>query len=152
LEFAIPAVIEVGEVVKKRPNILLADDNAAILEVVSRLLRSHQCNVVAKINDGADVVRESLRLRPDIIVLDISMDTLNGIDLARELGLAGCSSKIIFLSVHEDSDFVNAAMGAGGSAYVVKSRVATDLCAAVDAVHEDKRFLSPTMLYQAGRS
>ena len=89
LEFAIPAVIEVGEVVKKRPNILLADDNAAILEVVSRLLRSHQCNVVAKINDGADVVRESLRLRPDIIVLDISMDTLNGIDLARELGLAG---------------------------------------------------------------
>jgi DNA-binding NarL/FixJ family response regulator len=138
-------------VVKKKPNILLADDNAAILDVVSRLLRNYQCNVVARINDGAEVVRESLRLRPDVIVLDISMDTLNGIDLARELLLCGSSSKIIFLSVHEDSDFVNAAMGAGGSAYVVKSRVATDLCAAVDAVLADKRFLSPTMLYHAER-
>jgi DNA-binding NarL/FixJ family response regulator len=138
--------------VKKKPCILLADDNAAILEVVSRLLRNHQCNVVARINDGADVVRESLRLRPDVIVLDISMDTLNGIDLARELSLSGSSSKIIFLSVHEDSDFVNAAMGAGGSAYVVKSRVASDLCSAVDAVLADKRFLSPTMLHHAWRS
>jgi DNA-binding NarL/FixJ family response regulator len=138
--------------VKKKPNILLADDNAAILAVVSRLLRHHQCNVVAGINDGAEVVREALRLRPDVIVLDISMDALNGIDLARELSLCGSSSKIIFLSVHEDSDFVNAAMGAGGSAYVVKSRVATDLCAAVDAVLAGKRFLSPTMLYHAGRS
>ena len=137
---------------KRKPSILLADDNTAILDVVSRLLRSHQCNVIARVNDGANVVRECLRLRPEIIVLDISMDTLNGIDVARELVLSGCSSKIIFLSVHEDSDFVNAAMGAGGSAYVVKSRVATDLCSAIDAVLADKRFLSPTMLYHTGAS
>jgi DNA-binding NarL/FixJ family response regulator len=140
------------DVVKKKPSILLADDNAAILDVVSRLLKNHQCNVVARINNGAEVVRESLRLRPDVVVLDISMDTLNGIDIARELSQSGNSSKVIFLSVHEDPDFVNAAMGAGGSGYVVKSRVATDLCSAVDAVLSDRKFLSPTMLYQAGRS
>jgi DNA-binding NarL/FixJ family response regulator len=138
--------------VRKKPSILLADDNAAILDAVSRLLRNHQCNVVARINDGSEVVREALRLRPDIIVLDISMDTLNGIDLARELSLSGSSSKIIFLSVHEDSDFVNAAMGAGGSAYVVKSHVATDLCTAVDAVLADKRYLSPAMVYHTESS
>ena len=134
-------------VVKKKPSILLADDNTAILEVVSRMLRNRHCNVIATINSGTQVVSECSRLKPDIIVLDISMDELNGIDLARELALEGSRSKIVFLSVHEDADFVNAAMGAGGSAYVVKSRVNTDLAAAIDAVLSDKIFVSSTMLY-----
>lgn len=136
---------------KKKPSILLADDNAAILDVVGRMLKSRHCNVIGQLRNGAEVVKECLRLRPDILVLDISMDTLNGIDLARDLALCGCSSRIVFLSVHEDPDFVNAAMGAGGSAYVVKSRVTTDLTSAIDAVLSDKIFVSPTMLYNEGR-
>lgn len=136
---------------KKKPSILLADDNAAILDVVSRMLKSRHCNVIGQLRNGAEVVKECLRLRPDILVLDISLDTLNGIDLARDLALCGCSSRIVFLSVHEDPDFVNAAMGAGGSAYVVKSRVTTDLASAIDAVLSDKIFVSPTMLYNEGR-
>jgi DNA-binding NarL/FixJ family response regulator len=86
------------------------------------------------------------RLRPDVVILDISMGELSGIDVAERLRDAGCRSKIIFLTVHEDLDFMNAALGAGGSAYVVKSRLSTDLIFAINAVLSDKVFVSASLL------
>jgi DNA-binding NarL/FixJ family response regulator len=88
------------------------------------------------------------RLRPDVIVLDISIGKLSGIEVARHLRDSGCHSKIVFLTVHEDSDFLSAAMGVGGSAYVVKSRLNTDLISAIAAVLCGKVFVSPCLLYQ----
>jgi len=108
--------------------------------------------VIAAVSDGATVVRECLRLRSDVIILDISMGDLSGIDVARKLRDAGCNSRIVFLTVHEDSDYMNAAMGAGGSAYVVKSRLSLDLFSAINAVLSNKLFVSPTLLYAFGEN
>ena len=131
--------------------LLLADDNPAVLDHVGRMLqRDKNYEVVAIISDGAAVVGEYLRLRPDVVILDISMGEESGIEIARQLRDSGCSAKVIFLTVHEDADYVNAAMGAGGSAYVVKSRLSLDLFSAVSAVLSNKLFVSPNLLDTAG--
>ena len=131
-----------------KPSILLADDNSAILNHVSDLLDvDNHYEVVAAVLDGAAVLREYSRLKPDVIVLDISMQVLSGIDVAQHLRDRGCNSKIVFLTVHDDSDFVNAAMGAGGLGYVLKTRLGTDLIPAINAVLSNKLFVSPSLLY-----
>lgn len=133
-----------------RTSLLLADDSSAILEHVGKLLEKHkQFEVVGTTVDGAAVLREYSRLRPDVIVLDISMGDFSGIEVARGLREAGCHSRIVFLTVHEDSDFMHAAMGVGGSAYVVKSRLSTDLVPAIDAAITGKLFVSPSLLYES---
>jgi DNA-binding NarL/FixJ family response regulator len=133
--------------------VLLADDNSAVLDHVRKMLeKAEKYKVVAAISDAVVVVREYHRLRPDLILLDISMGATSGIDIARQLRDSGCSAKIIFLTVHEDSDYVNAAIGAGGSAYVVKSRLNLDLLSAITAVFCNKLFVSPTLLYAPGDS
>ena len=93
-------------------------------------------------HDGESVLRDWTRLRPNVIVLDISMGDLNGIEVARRLRNSGFSSPIIFLTVHRDPDFVKAALDAGGSGYVVKSRMGKDLPLAIDAAFSGKRFVS----------
>jgi DNA-binding NarL/FixJ family response regulator len=123
--------------------VLLADDNLVILNHVRKLLgRNRQYEVVGAVTDGGAVLREYSLLRPEVIILDISMGELSGIDVARTLVEAGCTAKIVFLTVHEDADFLNAAMDAGGSAYVVKSRVSTDLVSAIEAALCGKHFVS----------
>jgi len=132
-----------------KASILLADDNSAVIHLVSSLLETDdEYEVVGALNDGAAVLREYRRLRPDVIVLDISMELVSGIDVAQRLRDCGCHSKIVFLTVHEDADFVTAAMGAGGSAYVVKSRLGMDLIPAICAALCNKFFVSPSLLYQ----
>jgi DNA-binding NarL/FixJ family response regulator len=139
-----------GEVVPKT-TILLADDNSSVLVHVSKMLdKEKSYKVIGAISDGATVVRESLHLRPDLIILDISLGEVSGIDLARQLRDSGCNAKIIFLTVHEDTDYMNAAMGAGGSAYIVKSRLSLDLFPAINAVLSNKVFVSLSMLNQLG--
>jgi DNA-binding NarL/FixJ family response regulator len=128
-------------------SILLADDNSVVLNHVCRLLKKHKkYRVVGALSDGSSVLEEFSRLRPDLIILDISMQGLSGIDVAQQLREAGCPSKIIFLTVHEDHDYLNAALGAGGSAYVVKSRLNMDLISAIEAVLCDRVFVSANLL------
>ena len=129
--------------------ILLSDDNSAVLDHVGKMLeREKDYKVIGAISDGTTVVREYLRLRPDVIILDISMGDVSGIDIAQDLRDSGCRAKIIFLTVHEDADFLNAGLGAGGSAYVVKSRLNKDLLFAIHAVLSNRLFVSPTLLYE----
>jgi DNA-binding NarL/FixJ family response regulator len=127
--------------------ILLADDNSAVLEHVTKLLKANY-DVIGAVNDGASVLRECSSTEPAVIVLDISMGDMSGMDVARRLRESGCNSKIIFLTVHEDPDFVNAAMSAGGLAYVVKSRLRMDLVSAIKAVLSNELFVSPNLLYE----
>ncbi len=127
--------------------LVLADDNRAVLDHVCKILgKDQRFEVVATFTDGANVLQQYWILKPDLVVLDISMGELSGIEIARQLRDAGCESKIVFLTVHEDFDFMNAAMGAGGSAYVVKSRLSTDLISAINAVLSDKLFVSSNLL------
>jgi len=132
-----------------KASILLADDNAFILNHVRQLLeRDGQFDIVAAVKDAGAIVSEAVRYKPDVIVLDISMGDVNGIDVATELRDSGSMSKVVFLTVHDDSESVNAAMGAGGSAYVVKTRLNTDLASAIRAALAGKFFVSPSLMFK----
>ena len=116
----------------KKVRILLADDHPHFPELVESLLEP-TFEVVGKVGDGRVLLAAAQSLKPDIIVMDISMPVLNGIDAAEELQKSGCNSKLIFLTVHSDPDFVRACFALGAFGYIVKSRVALDL---VPAIHE----------------
>lgn len=126
-----------------RKTIILADDNCAVLGHVRKMLEQQKgYKVVATISDGEIIVSECLRIKSDVIILDISIAELNGIFIARELRDSGCIAKIVFLTVHEDVDYVTAAMRAGALGYVVKSRLSSDLLPAIRAVLSNKVFVS----------
>ncbi len=124
-----------------RPRVLVADDNPEVLDAVSEILK-RECLVLETVLDGQSVLRDALTLRPDVIILDISLGDLTGIEVARHLQEMGCKAKIIFLTVHENPDFIRAAFEAGASAYVFKSALATDLLDAIEAVHAGETFIS----------
>jgi DNA-binding NarL/FixJ family response regulator len=119
---------------------LLADDNPTILQHVCQLIdKEHSVTMTSK---PVEIIAKVESTHPDIIVLDISMGEISGIDVATELQRRRFKGKIIFLSVHDDADVVAAALAAGGNAYVFKSCVATDLLAAVIAVNTGRLFVS----------
>ena len=95
--------------------------------------------------DGRAVLEEAARLAPDILILDISMPVLDGIQAARLLKASGCQAKIIFMTVHGDQDYVQAGLATGALGYVVKSRLATDLLPALRAVLAGRSFVSPSI-------
>ena len=81
-------------------------------------------------------------MEPDVLVVDISMPVINGLEAARILKKTGCKSKIVFLTAHDDADFINAAQAAGGLGYVLKQQMATDLPVAVKSAMAGKTFIS----------
>jgi len=123
--------------------ILLADDHPDVLEKVTQLLEARY-DVVGTVSDGQSLVNAVGRLNPDILVIDITMPILTGIEAAKQLKEGGCESKIIFLTVHADPDYVRACLAAGAFGYVVKARMKTDLLHAVQEVLAGHIFISPT--------
>ena len=124
--------------------ILLADDHpGALAQAAGRLRESY--HVVGTVANGLDLLEAAHRLEPDVIVLDISMPGLNGFEAAQRLKQSGCRSKLVFLTVWEDVDFVREAMSLGADAYVVKSRLASDLKLAVAEVLAEHKFVSPPL-------
>jgi DNA-binding NarL/FixJ family response regulator len=121
--------------------VLIADDNTAIMEHVTSMLQLDY-EIVGRVVEGDSVCAEVERLRPALVVLDISMGECNGIEIAQQLRERGHMGEILFLTVHEDPDFVNAAIGAGGRGYVIKSRMNVDLRSAVKAVLSHRIFIS----------
>lgn len=91
---------------------------------------------------GNAMLDEVAALNPDIVVMDITMPEMTGIEAAARLPLAGSNPKIVFLSVHEDEDYVHSALAAGAQGYVVKRRLATDLVPALCEALEGRRFVS----------
>jgi len=124
-----------------KASILLADDNPEVHIEVAEILEP-EYEIVASVLNGRAVLDNWSRLKPDVIVLDISMGEPNGIEVALALRESGCESKIVFLTIHSDRDFVEAAMGAGGSGYVIKSRLRCDLVEALKAVLSEHEFVS----------
>jgi len=126
-----------------RPALLLADDNPALLATVVEMLDSGY-RVVASLANGASVLDQIDLLNPDILLLDISLGDLCGFDVARHLRDRRSRAKIIFLSIHEDVEFVTAGFDIGACAYIFKSRVVEDLRKAIEIVYAGGRFVSPT--------
>ena len=136
------AVDTAGENRTTQPRVLLADDHGPIIERVRSILQSG-FDVVGSVNNGRDLVSEAARLRPDVIVLDISMPGMTGIEAAQELREAKSTAKLIFLTVHERVEFVRACLAEGALGYVVKSRLAVDLLPAIHEALAGRRFISP---------
>jgi DNA-binding NarL/FixJ family response regulator len=122
--------------------ILLADDNTPVLEYVREFLTANSCEVVGAVNDGEAAVRAAALLMPDVVILDLSMPVLNGIEAAKRILEAGPSTKIVFLTVEKDRDTCRAALEAGACGYVLKPRLATDLIPAIELAKDGRRFVS----------
>jgi len=116
-----------------RPRLLLADDHASMLECAIRLV-ADEFDVVSTANDGRAAFDAAVVLQPDVVVFDISMPVMSGLEAATRLSESLHPPRIVFLTVHEDPAFVEAAREAGANAYVVKRRIATDLVPAIRRV------------------
>jgi DNA-binding NarL/FixJ family response regulator len=116
-----------------------------VLEMVERLLKP-ACQVVARVGDGLALIQAVSRTKPDVIVTDISMPILNGIEAAKRLRLFGYTSPIVFLTSHQNVEFVKACFDAGAVAYVSKLRMNTDLWPAIQEALVGHRFISPMVL------
>jgi DNA-binding NarL/FixJ family response regulator len=127
------------------PRILLADDNPKMRERVAELL-CRDFEVVAFVGDGQQAVDSTLKLEPDILVLDISLPILNGIQVASHLQNSGCATKVIFLTEYADRDYVEAALSLGVLGYILKSRMARDLIPAIQVALHGQKYMSDLIM------
>jgi DNA-binding NarL/FixJ family response regulator len=131
-----------------RPRVLLADDHQLVIDRVAALLEG--CfEIVGAAHDGLELVLEAQRLTPDVIVADLSMPVLTGLEAVQELKKRGVCSRVVFLTVHDTEEFVEACMLEGALGFVTKSHVKNDLIPAINAAVAGKRFVSPSTV---GRS
>lgn len=126
----------------KKPRVLLADDHTFVIEGFKKLLEDH-CDLVGAVEDGRALIENALELRPDIVILDISMPRLNGIEAAKKLKKQIPEAKLIFVTMHADLAYVNAAFRAGASGYLLKRSAATELMQAVQSVMNNKFYVTP---------
>ena len=136
----------------KLTRLLLADDHPAVAGQIARLLqgeRAAEFEIVGTVGNGRELLQAAGRLDPDVVILDITMPEMDGIETARRLRQAGCGVKVVFLTVHDDADYVRAGMEADAAGYVVKARLAADLIPALHAVLAGRVFVSPAAKYVA---
>jgi DNA-binding NarL/FixJ family response regulator len=129
--------------------IVVADDHKIVREGLVRLLQERDdFTVIGEASDGEEAVQMVLEKQPDVVIMDIWMPRLSGIDATRRIGKRGCSSKILVLSMHESRTYVEEVLRAGASGYIVKNSAATDLLQAIDAVRAGASYLSPAITQQ----
>ena len=116
----------------QRPRVLLADDHFAIVQRVTTLLEA-TFEVIGAARTGREMVIEAMRLKPDVIVADISMPEVGGIEAVHELRELGSTAKVVFLTIHSEDEFVNACFAEGALGYVAKVHMKTDLIPAINA-------------------
>jgi DNA-binding NarL/FixJ family response regulator len=125
-----------------RPRILLADDHRIVAEGLRSLLEP-AFELVEIVEDGKQLVDAAKRLQPDVIVADITMPKLNGLDAVEQLRLAGCKAKIVFLTMHKDATYAARAMRAGASGFVLKHSASAELVTAIRESLRGKTYVTP---------
>jgi DNA-binding NarL/FixJ family response regulator len=125
-----------------KPRVLLADDHALLVGAFESLLAA-ECEIVGKASDGRELVAEAERLKPDIIVLDITMPLLNGLEAARQIKASLRNVKLVFVTMNEDPDLAAEAFRAGASAYLLKRSAAFELTAAIREVAQGRAYVTP---------
>ena len=125
-----------------KPRILLGDDHGLLLEAFARLLEP-EVAVVGRATDGRALVQAALELRPDVVVVDISMPELNGLEASRQLRQALPGTRVVVLTVHEDPELAAEAFRAGAHGFVVKSSAASELLQAIRDALAGRRYLTP---------
>ena len=125
-----------------RPRLLMADDHTLVLEGIRKLLEN-EFELVGTVEDGHALLRAAEQLRPDVILLDISMPLLNGIEACRQLVKLMPKARVIFLTMHTDVVYVEEAFRAGGQGYLLKRSAASELTSAINAVMRGDRYVTP---------
>ncbi len=126
----------------RRPRVLIADDHKLLADAFVNLLEN-EAEVVGKVLDGRALLKEAPRLKPDIIVLDISMPKLNGLEAGEQLKKMMPDVKLIFLTMHEDPDLAVEDFRLGASGYLLKSSAASELFRAVQEVSQGRAYVTP---------
>jgi len=124
------------------PRVLLADDHQLLLMAYEKLL-SGECEVVGQVTDGRALVAAAEQLKPDVIVLDISMPLLNGLEAARLIKQRLPDIKLVFLTMNEESDVAAEAFRAGASAYLLKRSAGSELSTAIHDVMQGRSYITP---------
>ena len=125
-----------------RPRVLLADDHTLLLGAFEKLL-APECDVVGGVSDGRALMAAAEKLQPDVVVLDVAMPLLNGIDAGREIKRMNPRIKLVFLTMSEDPDVAAEALRIGASAYLLKRCAAAELLTAIHEVMQGRSYLTP---------
>lgn len=128
----------------KKPRLLMADDHSIMLAGLRKLVED-TCDVVGAVEDGRALVEAAERLRPDLILVDISMPLLNGLDAARQIKKSVPDAKLIFLTMHASPVFATEALQAGASGYLLKQSAASELPRAIETVLRGQTYLTPSI-------
>lgn len=124
--------------------VLLVDDHRIMLEGLKAILANHRgIEVVGEASDGREAVRLALELKPDIVIMDLSMPGMNGIEATREITEQLPSTKVLALSMHDDKRFISRALRHGASGYILKESAMTELVEAIKSLMIHKTYLSP---------
>jgi DNA-binding NarL/FixJ family response regulator len=126
----------------KLPRVILADDHTILVEAFRALLQPH-CEIVATVSDGRALVEVAPNLKPDVIVADIAMPLLNGLEAGRRLKEIVPTAKLIFLTMNEDPELAMEAMRSGASGYLLKSSAASELIHAIKLALKGKSYVTP---------
>ena len=127
-----------------RPRVLLADDHLLVAEALKSLL-TPEFELVGVVGDGRALLEDALRLRPDVIVADITMPQLNGIDALVQLRQLGSKAPVVFLTMHRDVAFARRALEAGAAGFVLKHSAPSELVTALHAALEGQTYLTPQL-------
>ena len=141
----------------KKPRVLLADDHKIVIEGLKNLLES-EFEILGSAEDGRALVEQASSLHPDVVVADISMPLLNGIEAARQIKKIDATIKIVFLTMHPDATYAANAFEAGASGFVLKHSASSELIRAIHEAIKGRTFVTPLIagdlihIYQGGES
>src|SRR5262249_23229949 len=124
------------------PRVVLADDHTLIVDAFRKLLEPH-CEIVGTVCDGRALLHSATSLNPDVVVVDIGMPLMNGLEAGLRLKQQNPKVKVIFLTMNEDSDLATEAMRCGASGYLLKSSAATELIRAIQLAIKGKSYVTP---------
>ena len=129
----------------RRPTVLIADDHAIVKEGLVGLLKEHDFDVVGAVGDGHLLLDAAKRLRPDVIVTDMSMPGLSGLDVLARLKSERLTSKVVMLTMHNDAELATQVIRAGASGFLLKHSAGEELLNAIDQVLQGRVYLTPVM-------
>jgi len=124
-----------------RPSVLIADDHSIVVEGLCSLLQN-SCDVIGVVRDGRELLVAAHKLKPDVIVLDIGMPLLNGLDAAERLKLSLPATKFVFLTMKDDANLAAAALSLGSVGYVLKNAAASELLKAISEVLQGRSYVT----------
>ena len=129
----------------RKHTVVIADDHAIVREGLVALLKEHDFDVVAAVGDGHELLAAARRLRADVVVTDLSMPGLSGLEVMTRLKAEHIDSKVIVLTMHQDAELATRAMRAGARAYLLKHSAGEELLTAIRQVMEDRAYLTPAL-------